>query len=392
MANLDLRIFTEKAQIGFVHKKMGISCAWTGAISLTKLLGPFKAIEILLSSRLIDGEEAYEIGLANYVINSTASSANDGSSAVTYHIKQQQPNQPNQAAKLPVEQPNKLETLKQLDSQLDTSKQLDTVKSFDAIRSQLCDQNKPITSPPVLLNTKLHILAENQRTNYCKKIFKRLKKKDEDKEDKLTKRCKLDVNNCEKIKVVDKAEKVKADKLAKLSKAGKIEKLEKISKLKADKPPQSSNQSKMFKKMKRILFDAEEKYAIKPDIELSSCSEDEIDKLAASDDSSTEIDAADLIQDGQLKFKVGLSDEDDNTILNLVYNWLSRLTLSLEQSSWTELKQLARESRSFDSIDLLSHLNSKLFNPKQADKCNHLEGADKWQVLKSINSVANQTV
>ena len=368
---------------------MGISCAWTGAISLTKLLGPFKAIEILLSSRLIDGEEAYALGLANYVINSTsvASSANDGSSTVSYHIKQQQPNQPN-PAEAPVEQSNKLATLKQIDAlkqleppkqQLETVEQLDGAESFDA---KLCDQNKPIIDSPVL-GTKLHILNENQRTNYCKKIFKRLKKKDEDKEDKLTKRCKLDVNNCEKLKATDKADKLKADK---------PEKLEKISKLKADKPPQSSNQSKMFKKMKRILFDAEEKYVIKPDIELSSCSEDEIDKLQTSDDSSAEIDAADLIQDGQLKFKVGLSDDDDNTILNLVYNWLSRLTLSLEPSSWAELKQLARESRSSDSIDLLSHLNSKLFNPKQADKCSHMEGADKWQVLKSINSVANQTV
>ena len=195
------------------------------------------------------------------------------------------------------------------------------------------------------------------------------------------------------MKIVEKAEKIKAEKLSKLDKNGKIDKLEKISKLnKADKAQQSSNQSKMFKKMKRILFDAEEKYIIKPDIELSSCSEDEIDKLPASDDSLAELDATDLIQDGQLKFKVGLSDEDDNTILNLVYNWLSRLTLSLEQSSWTELKQLAREPRSSESTDLLSHLNSKLFNPKQADKCGHLEGADNWKVLKSINSVANQTV
>lgn len=384
---------------------MGISCAWTGAISLTKLLGPFKAIEILLSSRLVDGEEAYEIGLANYVINSTtdASLTNDGSATVTYHIKQPQPNQSNRTASLKPSEPlNKLETLKQMDAlkqfdslkqQLDAVKPMDTKKSgsFEHLKSQLCDQNKPMTNSPVL-STKLHVLNENQRTNYCKKIFKRLKKKDEEKEDKLTKRCKLDVNNCEKMKVADKTDKLKAGKLEKL-KVGKIDKLEKISKLnKADKPQQSSNQSKMFKKMKRILFDAEEKYIIKPDIELSSCSEDEIDKLQASDDSLAEIDATKLIQDGQLKFKVGLSDEDDNTILNLVYNWLSRLTLSLEQSSWKELKQLVREQRSSDSIDLLSHLNSQLFNPKQADKCNRLEGADKWQMLKSINSVANQTV
>lgn len=370
---------------------MGISCAWTGAISLTKLLGPFKAIEILLSSRLIDGEEAYSIGLANYVINSTtnASTTTDGSATVTYHIKQPQPNQPHRAASL--EPLNKLETLKQMDAlkqldSLDSLKQLDSVKpldgqksgSFEHLNTKLCD--KPV------LSTKLHVLNENQRTNYCKKIFKRLKKKDEDKEDKLTKRCKLDLNSCEKMKA-EKSDKLKAEKLAKL-KAGKIEKLEKISKLKADKPQQSSNQSKMFKKMKRILFDAEEKYIIKPDIELSSCSEDEIDKLQASDESLADIDATKLIQDGQLKFKVGLSDEDDNTILNLVYNWLSRLTLSLEQSSWKELKQLVREQRSSDSIDLLSHLNSQLFNPKQTDKCNRLE--DKWQMLKSINS--NQTV
>lgn len=291
-----------------------------------------------------------------------------------------------------------METVNQLDSvrQLE-SRQLDTIKleTFDS-KQHLAGQNKPIQ---VVL--KLNIANENlsSRTNYCKKIFKRLKKKDEDKEGKLTKRCKLDVD-CAKTKIVDKS-------------TGKLSTDKEMTRKAIKKS--SNESSKMFKKMKRILFDVEEKFVIKPDIELSSCSEDdELDRVRNrpengvvtnhsvhgvvnvnnnnNNNSSTNPTAPQpFIQDGQPKFKVGLNDEDDNAILNLVYNWLARLTACLEQDNWSELKKLVREQRASDSVDLLTHLNLKLFNHKtNQTKC--IDTETKWQVLKSINSVANQTV
>ena len=357
-----MRIFTEKAQIGFVHKKMGICTAWMGAISLTKLLGPFKAIEILLSARLIGAEEAFNIGLANYVINSS-----------TIDSSNQTLNQQNTAKQ--IESLNRLDKLDNNLNQFDSIKQLD---KFD-LKTQKSDQNKPIV--PVLNNTKLKFLNEN-RTNYCKKIFKRLKKKD-GKEDKLTttKRCKLDVDS----------DKIKLNKLSDKLNSKLNDKEDQLNK-KTKKGSEKNESSKMFKRMKRILFDVEEKYVNKSEIELSSCSEDEIDKVQPAN-LEDKIDCDQIKQDGQLKFKVGLNDEDDNTILNLVYNWLARLTACLERENWLELKQLVREQKSSDSsIDLLSHFNLKLFNHKANSKC-YLDSTDnKWQVLKSINSVSNQTV
>lgn len=226
-----------------------------------------------------------------------------------------------------------------------------------------------------VLNSKLN---ENYfKSNCCKKIFKRLKKKD-DKEDKrsLAKRCKLDLGNFEQ------------DKFDSSDKSNKLDKLDndKNNQVKNIVKDKKAEPGKMLKKMKRILFDVEDKFEIKPDVELSSCSEDELERLEIERmQQLNSFNANQLIQDGQSQYKVGLSNEDDNTVLNLVYNWLAKLTLV--HDNWAELKQLVREQPVKD-YDLLSHLTLKSFNHKTTGKC--VDNENDWKVLKSINSVSNQ--
>lgn len=359
---------------------------------------------------MIGAEEAYSLGLANYVINKTTlnSPSTDDSDKIISNL-----NQPNQ-----LNQPQQSQSNTHLNSHLNSVKEIESIDQIDSINLETL---KPIALPIQCL--KMNVSNEN-RINYCKRIFKRLKKKNEEKEDKLnSKRCKLDLD-VEKIKAMDKLNSKKMEVDSK-----SIKKL--------------NESSKMFKKMKRILFDVEEKFVIKPDIELSSCSEDDElerlqpenlknhlqnspinpnnpmtntinNKITLTNNNGLKINSNNtinltnesnqqsksstnqlLIQDGQPKYKVGLSDEDDNTILNLVYNWLARLTAALETDSWSELKQLIREPN--DSIDLLTHLNLKLTNKTSQNNRSNLDEKyvdnQNWQkVLKSINSVANQTV
>lgn len=67
----DFRLFTEKGEIGFVQGKMGVVTGWGGGTRLVQLLGPHRALELLLTSRQMSASEAMSVGLANEVIQST---------------------------------------------------------------------------------------------------------------------------------------------------------------------------------------------------------------------------------------------------------------------------------------------------------------------------------
>ena len=67
----DFRLLTNKGEIGFVQGKMGIVTGWGGGTRLVQLLGQHKALDLLLTSRLVPASEAVEIGLANGIVNSS---------------------------------------------------------------------------------------------------------------------------------------------------------------------------------------------------------------------------------------------------------------------------------------------------------------------------------
>jgi len=64
----DIRILAENGSLGFVHVRQGISTAWGGAHRLKRLIGYGKAIELLLTGRIITPDEAHHLGLIEQVV------------------------------------------------------------------------------------------------------------------------------------------------------------------------------------------------------------------------------------------------------------------------------------------------------------------------------------
>jgi enoyl-CoA hydratase len=63
----DLRVASENAKLGFTEVRHGIIPGAGGTQRLARVVGRAKALEICLSGRLIDGKEAFRIGLVNEV-------------------------------------------------------------------------------------------------------------------------------------------------------------------------------------------------------------------------------------------------------------------------------------------------------------------------------------
>ena len=64
----DLRIAADTAQIGQVFMKIGLHPDWGGTFFLPRLVGPAKALELLLGAELVDAETCARLGLVNRVV------------------------------------------------------------------------------------------------------------------------------------------------------------------------------------------------------------------------------------------------------------------------------------------------------------------------------------
>lgn len=64
----DIRLASEKAKFGQPEVGLGITPGFAGTIRLPKLVGIAKAKELIFTCDMIDGKEAYRIGLANKVV------------------------------------------------------------------------------------------------------------------------------------------------------------------------------------------------------------------------------------------------------------------------------------------------------------------------------------
>ncbi|RIJ14316.1 enoyl-CoA hydratase [Henriciella mobilis] len=64
----DLIIASEKAKFGQPEIKLGVTPGMGGSIRLTKAIGKAKAMDLVLTGRMIDGEEADRIGLVSRVV------------------------------------------------------------------------------------------------------------------------------------------------------------------------------------------------------------------------------------------------------------------------------------------------------------------------------------
>jgi len=63
-----LRVAAEQARFGQPEVKLGIGPGYGGTVRLPRLVGKGRALELLLTGRMIDAQEAYRIGLANLVV------------------------------------------------------------------------------------------------------------------------------------------------------------------------------------------------------------------------------------------------------------------------------------------------------------------------------------
>ncbi len=64
----DLRIASENAKLGAVFTRVGLVPEFSSSYLLPKLIGLGKALELVLTARMIDAHEAKEIGLVNKVV------------------------------------------------------------------------------------------------------------------------------------------------------------------------------------------------------------------------------------------------------------------------------------------------------------------------------------
>jgi enoyl-CoA hydratase len=64
----DIRIASEKAQIGQTEVRVGIMPGYGGNVRLMRLIGPGRAKEMIYTGRIVKAEEAERIGLVNRVI------------------------------------------------------------------------------------------------------------------------------------------------------------------------------------------------------------------------------------------------------------------------------------------------------------------------------------
>ena len=64
----DLRVVTPEALFVTAFAQRGLVAEWGLSWLLPKLVGPAVALDLLFSSRRVGGEEAYRVGLANYLV------------------------------------------------------------------------------------------------------------------------------------------------------------------------------------------------------------------------------------------------------------------------------------------------------------------------------------
>ena len=64
----DIIIASEKAKFGQPEIKLGVTPGMGGSVRMTKAIGKAKAMDLVLTGRMIDGEEANHIGLVSRVV------------------------------------------------------------------------------------------------------------------------------------------------------------------------------------------------------------------------------------------------------------------------------------------------------------------------------------
>jgi enoyl-CoA hydratase len=63
----DLRVMDASATLSFSEVRLGLMPDWGGGVALTRLVGPARAADLILTARRVGAEEARELGVVNQV-------------------------------------------------------------------------------------------------------------------------------------------------------------------------------------------------------------------------------------------------------------------------------------------------------------------------------------
>lgn len=69
-SHCDYIAVADNVKCGFVHGKIGITTAWGGATGLSQKLGRRKALDLLLTSRIMNAQDCLDIGFADTIVHS----------------------------------------------------------------------------------------------------------------------------------------------------------------------------------------------------------------------------------------------------------------------------------------------------------------------------------
>merc|ERR1719278_1237369 len=61
----DLRVVEENSKMGFLNRRFGVPLIDGGTVRLPKLIGLSRAMDLILTGRMLDPKEALDWGLAN---------------------------------------------------------------------------------------------------------------------------------------------------------------------------------------------------------------------------------------------------------------------------------------------------------------------------------------
>ncbi|ADN50974.1 crotonase/enoyl-CoA hydratase family protein [Vulcanisaeta distributa] len=65
----DIRVADKTAKFGFLERRFGVPLVDGGTQRLVRIVGLGRALDLILTGRLISAEEAYQWGLVNYLVN-----------------------------------------------------------------------------------------------------------------------------------------------------------------------------------------------------------------------------------------------------------------------------------------------------------------------------------
>ena len=68
----DFRLMSHSAVIGFVQSKLGVSPGWGGGVALTRLIGQHRALQLLITGRIMNSTECMTIGLIDDTVSDGA--------------------------------------------------------------------------------------------------------------------------------------------------------------------------------------------------------------------------------------------------------------------------------------------------------------------------------